>query len=132
MTHATEFQLNEYLDGELDEAEQQAVETHLAVCGDCWEALANLQAIFFALDKVAEVELTADLSARVAMVLQPKTSPISWLLPLIQAVAVVGMAVWLWPALRDWALTVVYAGSLVNWQSTTFEGRRMTHHVLWR
>ncbi len=116
MTHLTEFQLNEYLDGELDEAERQSAAAHLAACADCREALADLQAVFFALDEVAEVELTTDLSARLLDDLQPQAAPAPWLRPLllIQAAAIVGMIIWLWPTLRAWALTVETAVRLLQ------------------
>ncbi len=116
MVHLTEFQLNEYLDGALNEAERQAVEAHLAACGGCREALADLQAVFFALDEVAEVELTADLSARVLADLQVQPDASPWLRPLllIQAAVVSGMAVWLWPTLRDWALSMETAVRLLQ------------------
>ena len=102
MNHLDEFELNEYLDGMLDEAARQQAAAHLANCADCRAALADLQAVFFALSAVAEVELATDLSARITAALAPEPSP--WLRPflLAQIAAGVGMVIWLWPTFRGW------------------------------
>ena len=114
MNHLDEFQLNEYLDGELDEAERQTVDTHLAACAGCQAALAELQSLFLALDEVAEVELAADLSARVLAELRPPAT--TWLRPLLltQAAAIVGMIIWLWPTLQEWAFMAETAVRLLQ------------------
>ncbi len=102
MTHLNESLLNEYLDGALDAAAGAAITDHLAACGECRAALADLQAVFFALSEVAEVELAVDLSARVTAALVPEPSP--WLRPflLAQIAAGVGMVTWLWPTVQGW------------------------------
>ncbi len=107
MTHLDEFTLNEYLDGMLDAAAQAEAQAHLAVCGDCRAALAELQQLFTALAKVKELPLTADLSAQVlteiAAEAEPETSA-GWLRPLLlgQLLAAAAMLVWLWPVIGGW------------------------------
>ena len=136
MNHVDEFQLNEYLDGELDEAERQAIAAHLATCADCRQALNELQTLFLALDELAEIELTADLLAPVLTELQAQTQPetIPWLRPLLalQLAGVLAMLVWLWPSMQAWlkegATTVgaLFAGvepiRLILWERMTTWG----------
>lgn len=106
MNHLTEFQLNAYLDGLLDPANQSAVEAHLAACKTCQAALDDLQAVFLMLGEVDEVTLTTDLSTRVLAEWQIQTQPEStaWLRPLLllQAAGAIGMVVWLWPVIGIW------------------------------
>lgn len=106
MNHLDEFQLNEYLDGTLDTAAQAAVEEHLTVCAGCRAALAELQAVFLALDAVEEAALTADLSAQVVSRWRTQTppEPAPWLRPLLllQLAGAIGMVVWLWPVIGEW------------------------------
>lgn len=108
MNHLDIYQLNEYLDGQLEKSERQAVETHLAACADCRAELANLQAVFLALDEVDEVVLAADLSARVLADWRTQSTPepTFWLRPLLalQLAGAIGMLVWLWPVIGAWLM----------------------------
>jgi anti-sigma factor RsiW len=108
MNHLNEFQLNEYLDDRLDTAEQAMVEAHLAECAACQEALAELQAVFLALDEVDEIALPIDLSTQVLAEWRQQTAaePSAWLRPLLvlQFVGAIGMAIWLWPVIGEWLM----------------------------
>ncbi|MFQ5400953.1 MAG: anti-sigma factor family protein [Anaerolineae bacterium] len=104
MIHLDEFQLNEYLDGMLGEADKSAVEAHLAACAECRAVMEELQTLFAMLDEVEEVTLTTDLSARVLADLQPEVAPVQWLRPLLlaQLLGAAGMLTWLWPTVWGW------------------------------
>ena len=54
MSHLDEGQLNALLDGELDEAEQQAAEAHIATCAECRRLYAEAQAILAEADDLIE------------------------------------------------------------------------------
>lgn len=56
--------LSEYLDGELDPADREALERHLAQCADCRRALAELRAVVARLgnDPIRESDQPTDLA----------------------------------------------------------------------
>jgi hypothetical protein len=82
MEHLTETQLNEYLDGLTDAHLQERMQAHLSDCGNCRGRLANLQAVFQALDALPEVTLESDLSPFVIESLQESTPGRGWQLVL--------------------------------------------------
>ncbi len=120
MIHLDEFVLNEYADGVLMASEIQAVERHLADCPDCQTRLAELQNLFAALEMVEEVPLTADLSQKVLMEIQPRSSRWSrWVIG-AQAVMAVILSISLWPTAEAWLATAPDLGEqTANWWSQT-------------
>jgi anti-sigma factor RsiW len=105
MSHLTEEQLNLYLDNELSTSECAAVEAHLVGCGVCRAELASLQALFTALDAWQPDALAADLTPVVLHAVAAERrravwrQRISWLVPTLQAAAVVLLLVFSWSAL---------------------------------
>ena len=55
--------LSEYIDGELDSTEQAALEAHLATCGQCYAALADLRDVVARAKSLQDREPTKDLWA---------------------------------------------------------------------
>jgi anti-sigma factor RsiW len=105
MSHLTEEQLNLYLDNELSTSECAAVEAHLVGCDVCRAELASLQALFTALDAWQPDALAADLTPVVLHAVAAERrravwrQRISWLVPTLQAAAVVLLLVFGWSAL---------------------------------
>jgi anti-sigma factor RsiW len=58
--------LSEYIDGELDGTEQAALEAHLATCGQCYAALADLREVVAQAKSLKDREPTKDLWAGIA------------------------------------------------------------------
>ncbi|HET6341434.1 MAG TPA: zf-HC2 domain-containing protein, partial [Gemmatimonadota bacterium] len=58
--HATE-RLSAYLDGDLDAPDREAVERHLAVCGECAALLEDLDRLARAAGELEDREPAADL-----------------------------------------------------------------------
>lgn len=104
MIHLDDALLNEYLDGVLNARQQQEVASHLAACGECRAALADLQQLFTALAEVKELPLAADLSARVLADIAPEPESSPWLRPLLiaQMATAVLMLGFLWPTIQNW------------------------------
>ncbi|MCP5099742.1 MAG: hypothetical protein GY943_29665 [Chloroflexi bacterium] len=107
MNEQQEQLLNEYLDGTLNEAEQQAAETLLATSAEARAFFAELQQMFIALDELDELPLMTDLSAQVMtqIVAEPATSErwIRWIL--LAQIAVASLVIMqLWPTLQGWLL----------------------------
>ena len=69
--HPDENQLNEFLDGYLDESAMADLEMHLETCPDCTARLGELQTVFFALAELPDVDLDQDFSKAVISELQP-------------------------------------------------------------
>jgi anti-sigma factor RsiW len=59
--HLTDEQLNEYLDGDIQDRAQ--IELHLSACGDCAARLTALQALFHEIESLPELALSHDLAA---------------------------------------------------------------------
>ncbi len=98
--------LQEYLDGELDEAQRQEVEALLAESAAARAQLAEWQTLYTAFDGVADVPLTTDLTGQVTTQIERKTavSPAPWLRWLLLGqVVVAGILVWQFlPLLETW------------------------------
>jgi hypothetical protein len=82
MKHPTESQLNEYLDGELETGSRRSIETHLAGCAACRQALDELRRLSAGLALLPEEPLQADLAARVLERLPRRRSGLAWKLAL--------------------------------------------------
>ena len=63
--------LSEYIDGELDSTEQAALEAHLATCGECYAALADLREVVARAKSLKDREPTKDLWAGIRAGLTP-------------------------------------------------------------
>ncbi|RMG98952.1 MAG: hypothetical protein D6706_06400 [Chloroflexi bacterium] len=100
MTHLTEQQINEYLDGELDAATRLDVERHLAACVVCRQTMNELQTVFNMLDALPEISPSTDLTSRVLNELAPQPIPGWWLLLAGQAFAAALLLRVLWPAVQ--------------------------------
>jgi hypothetical protein len=59
--HLTDEQLNEYLDGEIQDRAQ--IELHLSACANCAAHLTALQALFDEIESLPELSLSRDLAA---------------------------------------------------------------------
>ncbi|MBL8046310.1 MAG: zf-HC2 domain-containing protein [Anaerolineales bacterium] len=75
--HLNEATLNEYLDDALETVERSAADAHLATCPQCAARLAEMHALFAALDALPAEPLTRDLSASVLAALTPAPTPLS-------------------------------------------------------
>ena len=95
--------LSDYLDNAVSATEKSEIEAHLAVCGNCRGALADLERTIAHMKSLPEVEpppwLTAKIMARVKVVAEPRPAlwkrlflPLSVKLPL-EAVALVFLCV---------------------------------------
>jgi anti-sigma factor RsiW len=63
--------LSEYIDGELDRTEQAALEAHLATCGQCYAALADLREVVARAKSLEDREPAKDLWAGIRAGLTP-------------------------------------------------------------
>ena len=70
--HLDHNTLNEYLDSALEPARRAEVESHLAACPDCAARLAELRALFAALESLPDAPLERDLSSSVVAVLNKR------------------------------------------------------------
>ena len=61
MTDKWTNRLSEYIDGELDSAEQAALEEHLATCGQCYATLGDLRQVVARAKQLEDREPTRDL-----------------------------------------------------------------------
>lgn len=121
MTHLTDEQLNEYLDGVLAGAEKTAVEAHLRQCASCRAQLQELQIVFAALDEVAAVELPVDVETAVLQNL-PTTAPTpTWVWALI-TVELAAAAAMIW-ALRPTAQA--WLAAIHHWAQSLMTGWRL-------
>ncbi|MEK7325637.1 MAG: zf-HC2 domain-containing protein, partial [Chloroflexota bacterium] len=82
MTHLNDTDFSEYLDSALDAARRAEVESHLAACPACAARLAELRALFAALESLPDAPLERDLSSavmesirRAKLAAQPTLSP---------------------------------------------------------
>ncbi len=99
--------LQEYLDGELEEAQRREVEMLLAESAEARAQLAEWQAFYAAFDGVTDVPLTTDLAGKVVARLEGQAAavpPAPWLhWLLLGQIVVVGALVWqLLPLLARW------------------------------
>jgi len=87
-THLSDEQLNEILDGRL-------TAPHLDSCGECQTRLADLRAVFVALESLPETNLPRDLSESILSRLphQKPSQAWNWLLAL-QLASTVGVFIW--------------------------------------
>jgi anti-sigma factor RsiW len=69
--HATEQQLQTFLDGELAPPEQRELESHLHECVQCRDALEEQRKLFRLIEGIPESALARDLAAHVIEGLQP-------------------------------------------------------------
>lgn len=67
--------LSEYIDGELDSAEQQALEAHLATCGHCYATLAELRQVVARAQTLEDREPAKDLWAGIRAGMIPAVRP---------------------------------------------------------
>ena len=96
MNHLTEEQINEYLDGLLDESARQSVEVHLSQCVDCRNQVEALKQVFADLDDVPEIPLTRDLTPAILAKLPQKEPVRIWTRAFAaQWGVVVGTLIWL-------------------------------------
>ncbi len=65
LNHLDDSIINEYLDSALEPVRRAEVESHVAVCPDCAARLAELRALFAALESLPDVPLERDLSSAV-------------------------------------------------------------------
>ncbi|MGH2522216.1 MAG: anti-sigma factor family protein [Anaerolineales bacterium] len=78
--HFDDAALNEYLDFALPPARHAEVDAHLAACPECAARLAELRALFVALETLPDAPLERDLSRPVVAALRPqraKTEPLA-------------------------------------------------------
>ncbi len=97
--HLDETALHEYLDRALDPAAHAGVEAHLAGCSTCTARLAELQALFTALEALPDVPLQRDLSLAVVEAIRPArvASPALQWAVVAQLAAAVALLVFAWP-----------------------------------
>lgn len=136
MTHLTDEQLNEYLDGVLAGAEKTAVEAHLHQCEQCRAQLQALQIVFAALDEVAAVELPVDVETAVLQNLPRSTATPAWVWALM-AVEMAAAAVMMWrlkPMAQAWLTTLdQWTQSLItSWQIPSFNDTWQTMTAVFR
>jgi len=67
--------LSEYLDGELDSTERAAIEAHLATCGQCYAALADLRQVVARAKALTDSEPTTNLWPDIRARLTPGRRP---------------------------------------------------------
>jgi len=102
MNHLSDEQLNEYLDGALDERLKQKVTSHLEQCFECRARLDELQWLFFHLASLQEVQIGHDLTPGVLA--QLPTRPVSrlrWLALGMQGLTVLVALIWLLAQSQD-------------------------------
>jgi anti-sigma factor RsiW len=111
--HLDDYLLNEYLDSILNAARRAEVESHLAACPACAARLAELRALFAALESLPEAPLERDLSSavmdsirRAKLAAQPALSP-----KLRLAIAVQGLA-----ALVLISIALPFAAQVTLWE----------------
>jgi anti-sigma factor RsiW len=99
--------LQEYLDGELDEAQRREVEALLAESAAARAQLAEWQALYAAFDGVTDVPLTTDLAGQVVGQIEGQDTAVSaapwlrWLL--LGQVIAAGVLIWQFlPLLQTW------------------------------
>ncbi len=143
MNEREEFLIQEYADGELDDAQRADAEALLAASAEARAFLAELQSLDMQFAAIADVPLTRDLSVQIErQVAQESMSDIAtslwgrWLL-LLQ-ILVAAVLLWqLWPRLNSWlgngriafnALitdiefpTVAFAELIDGWETAVFE-----------
>lgn len=122
-SHFDEMALHEYLDEVLDLAARAEIEAHLAGCPTCAVRLAELQALFTALESLPEVLLEHDLAPAVLEAIRPaRTTPpaLRWAV-IAQLAAAVALLIFAWPrvagqfaGLAGGQMRVQVIGSLAN------------------
>ena len=98
--HLDETRLNEYVDGELDDAAQAEVVAHVASCATCAARLAELRVLFGDLAALPDEPLAVDLAPAVLARLPRRARAPAWaprLALAAQALAAVVAFVLLWP-----------------------------------
>lgn len=70
--HLSEEQINQYLDGLLNETERQVIKAHLAVCAECRRQVDELQALLTDLEALPDLPLARDLTPSILAKLPPK------------------------------------------------------------
>ncbi len=120
MTHLTDSQLNEYLDRALGRSERQAVEAHMAGCGECRARLAELQRLFASLENLPERKLQSDLSAGILERLfqdapSPRPAPRLWT-PAFAAQLGLVLGAWIWFCMQaaKWAVPFLTASRFLR------------------
>jgi hypothetical protein len=95
--HLSEETLNMYLDGELNAAERESVEAHLAACATCRTEAEALGDLFAALAKVTDVP-APNLVPGVLAHIRPRhrLSALGWLVPAFQGAAAAALLAWGW------------------------------------
>jgi hypothetical protein len=78
MEHLSEEQLNEYLDGALEEQTYRKVASHLAECADCRAQLEDLKLVFTSLGDLPESPLARDLTPFIMLRLLPNLPVRVW------------------------------------------------------
>jgi anti-sigma factor RsiW len=67
--------LSEYIDGELDSTEQAAIEAHLATCGQCYAALADLRQVVARAKSLEDTPPATDLWTGIAREIRREHAP---------------------------------------------------------
>ena len=108
MNEREEFLIQEYVDGELDDAQRGEVEALLAESAEAQAFLAELRSLNMQFAAVVDVPMPTDLSAQIAQRAQQasvaEAAPSLWgrWLLLVQ-ILVAAILLWqLWPRLNDW------------------------------
>jgi hypothetical protein len=103
--HLDEFQLNEYLDGDLDPNEFAIFKNHLSDCLSCASRVEQLRGVIDELEDLPEISLSRDLSQSIVAALQPELRlpqpvKIGAITQMILALVVLVLAIP--PLLRTW------------------------------
>lgn len=112
--HLDEFMLHEYLDDALDLRVRAEVEAHLTTCPECAARLAELQALFAAIEALPDVPLQRDLTPEVLETLRPApvtASPLLRWTTALQLAAAIALLLFAWPRITD-RLAGLVAGAL--------------------
>ncbi len=115
-THLDDTTLNEYLDATLAPPRRAEIVAHLEVCAGCQQRLAELRALFAALEALPDAPLEHDLSPKVAAALKPQRLALPLALRLafvVQAGLVLLLGLALWPTLSGF-VTPVPTGPFID------------------
>ncbi len=119
-THLDDTTLNEYLDATVAPPRRAETVAHLEACAGCQQRLADLRALFAALDSLPDARLEHDLSRKVAAALKPQrlALPLALRLAFVaQAGLVLLLGLALWPTLSAFVTPVPtgpFIGPLVS------------------
>jgi anti-sigma factor RsiW len=133
-THLDDATLNEYLDATLAPPGRAEVAAHLEACAGCQQRLAELRALFAALDSLPDAPLEHDLSRKVAAALQPQrlALPLGLRLAFVaQAGLVLLLGLALWPTLSA-DVTPIPTGPFIGPFISTFADSAQALAAQWQ